>query len=87
MKEVVAVAQACGYVEATVGIVDTVMNRVRHRKGAGVEPSMMADVLANRNIEVEALVGNVVKLGEAKNVDVPLLRTIYILSRALDKSF
>lgn len=86
MSEVVTVSQAYGYEEATRGIVDIVMNRVRNRKGPGVEPSMMADVLAGRNMEVEALVGNCVNLAEAKGINVPLLRTIYILSRALDNS-
>lgn len=86
MNEVVTVAQAYGYEEATRGIVGIVMNRVRNRKGPGVEPSMMADVIAGRNMEVEALVGNCVNLAQAKGIDVPLLRTIYILSRALDDS-
>lgn len=86
MTEVVAVAKAYGYEEATRNIVSTIMSRIRNRKGPGVEPSMMADVLATRNMEVEALVGNCFRLANDKKIDVPLLRAIYILSRALDDS-
>lgn len=86
MNEVVRVAEAYGYGEATKGIASRQMERIKNRQGKGVEPSMMADVLAGRNLEVEALVGNCVKLADAKGVNVPLLRTIYILSRGLDNS-
>ena len=48
---------------------------------------MMAGALATRNMEVDAVVGNVVKLAQAKNVNVPILRTIYLLVRGLDDSF
>jgi 2-dehydropantoate 2-reductase len=52
----------------------------------GVEYSMMADMLAGRPLEVEAIVGNVVRIGREKGVHTPLLRTIYMLARGLDRS-
>jgi len=87
MTEIVAVAQACGHNNLTPDSVDNGMERVKNRKPPGVEPSMMADALAGRNMEVDAIVGNVLKLAKEKRVNVPILRTTYALLKALDDSF
>ncbi|KAJ9662938.1 hypothetical protein H2198_001166 [Neophaeococcomyces mojaviensis] len=87
MEEVASVAQACGYSNITSEVVDRCIYRTQTRVPPGVEPSMMADALVGRNMEVDAIVGNVVKLAREKGVKVPILRTLYNLLQALDDSF
>ena len=66
---------------------DFQLGRAQVRALPGVQPSMMADALAGRNMEIEAIVGNVVRLAKKHNVEVPMLRTVYMLALALDGSF
>ena len=87
MTEIAAIAQAYGYHDVNRQYIDICIGRVKTRRPPGVEPSMMADALAGRNMEVEAIVGNVVRLAQDKKVNVPILRTIYALLQALDNSF
>ena len=75
IDEVFAVAHAYGY-NLDRGRADNVIYRMHNRAPPGVQPSMMAGALATRNMEVDAVVGNVVKLAQAKNVNVHILRTI-----------
>ncbi|KAK5070183.1 hypothetical protein LTR64_002020 [Lithohypha guttulata] len=87
IAEVLSVAHAYGYTQLNQQRMDNVMYRMSNRAPPGVQPSMMADALAHRNMEVDAIVGNVVRLAQQKNVNVPILRTFYMLVRALDDSF
>lgn len=87
MLEVAAVAQAYGYDHVNADMVDTQIGRAAIRSPPGVQPSMMADALAGKNIEVDAIVGNAVRLAQQKKVPVPMLRTIYLLACGLDDSF
>ncbi|RYP45899.1 hypothetical protein DL768_007819 [Monosporascus sp. mg162] len=66
MLEICTVAQACGYEGVDEGLVDYQIGRARVRELPGVQPSMMADALAERSLEVEAIIGNVVRLAKAK---------------------
>jgi 2-dehydropantoate 2-reductase len=86
MLEIAAVANACGYPGIDSALVELQLGRAAVRK-VGVEPSMMADALAGRNMEVEAIVGNVVRLAREHGVNTPMLRTIYMLATALNNSF
>lgn len=61
---------------------DRAIARIANKNG--VEPSMMQDVKAGRRIEVEAIVGNTVRLAKEKGVKCPKLEMIYILAKALD---
>ena len=47
----------------------------------------MADALDMKNIEVDAIIGNVVRMAKEKNVPVPMLRTVYLLAQGLNASF
>lgn len=87
MLEICAVAQAYGYSGINKDQVDYQIGRASVRGLPGVQPSMMADALAGRSLEVDAIVGNVVRLAKAKGVGVPLLRTIYLLANGLNRSF
>ena len=48
----------------------------------GKEPSMLVDIRHNRPVEVEAILGNTVRLAEEKDIDVLFLRMLYILTKA-----
>jgi 2-dehydropantoate 2-reductase len=87
MLEIAAVAKACGYAGIDEELIEFQLGRARKRTLPGVQPSMMADALSGRRLEVEAIVGNVVRIAKEKGVDVPLLRVLYVLACALDKSF
>ncbi len=80
MREVVAVACALGYggviqEEA----VQVQIQRSGSRNWPGVQPSMLADIEENKSMEVEAVIGEVVRVGRKYQVSVPRLETLYVL--------
>ncbi|EXJ58269.1 2-dehydropantoate 2-reductase [Cladophialophora yegresii CBS 114405] len=87
MLEIAHIAQACGYDGINAETVEYQINRAKVRELPGVEPSMMADAKVHARMEVDAIVGNAVRLAESKGVETPLLRGIYALVKALDLSF
>jgi 2-dehydropantoate 2-reductase len=87
MLEIAAVANACGYPGINTSLVDYQLGRATVRELPGIEPSMMADAVAGRNMEVEPIVGSVVRLAKEHGVKTPMLRTIYVLATALNRSF
>lgn len=87
MLEIAATAQAYGYKDINEELVDFQLGRACVRQLPGIQPSMMADALAGRNIEVDAIVGNTVRLAREKGVSTPMLQTIYFLASGLDNSF
>jgi 2-dehydropantoate 2-reductase len=88
MREVAKVADASGYPGAvSEEEIQTQMVRSRARKiGGGKCPSMQTDVQEGRKLEVEAILGSVVKRAKSLNVDVPKLEMIYVLTKALSFS-
>ncbi|KAI9658261.1 MAG: hypothetical protein M1821_002394 [Bathelium mastoideum] len=87
MLEIMAVAQAFGYSSINEEMVDWQLSRAKARMNTeGVEPSMLTDVKKGRRLEIEAIVGNTIRMAEAKSVSVPLLRSLYALAKALDES-
>jgi 2-dehydropantoate 2-reductase len=87
MLEIASVAQAAGYPVISESKVDHQLGRAKARSLPGVQPSMLADALAGRNMEVDAIVGNTLRIAEQKGVTTPLLKAIYALAKALDTSF
>lgn len=87
MLEIAAVAHAAGYPELDESKVDHQLGRAQARSPPGVEPSMMADALASRNMEVDAIVGNALRVAGQRGVQTPLLGGIYALIKALDQRF
>ncbi|KAI1129612.1 2-dehydropantoate 2-reductase [Nemania abortiva] len=87
MLEIASVAQACGYKDINDELVESQLGRLPKRGLPGIQPSMMADALEMRNLEVDAIVGNTVRIAKDKNVSVPLLRTLYFLAQGLNASF
>ena len=87
MTEIAAIANACGYADINAETVDHQIGRARVRELPGIEPSMLADAKGHARMEVDAIMGNAVKLAEEKGVEVPLLKAVYALLKALDQSF
>ena len=84
MLEVASIAQAAGYAKINADMVEYQINRATARDLPGVEPSMLADALAGRAMEVEAIVGNTVQIAREQGVQTPLLDALYALATALD---
>ena len=83
MLEVLAVAKAEGIKGLDESTVDYQLGRAKERELPGVEPSMLADVLAGRNMEVEAILGNAIRVARATGVNVPRLESLYVLALGL----
>lgn len=85
MLEIRDIAEACGYI-FTREEVEYQLGRAQARVplNAGIEPSMLQDVKAGRRIEVEAIVGNAVRMGKEMGVRCERLEMIYMLAKALD---
>lgn len=81
MKEIVALAVKIGIPGITIEEAEKRMDlaRDRARRGAGREMSMLHDVRQGRLFEVEAIVGNVVRLGRTHGIKMPRLETLYAL--------
>ena len=87
MEEVACIARAAGYSSIDSSVVERSMDFLTARKLPGVEPSTMADALASRSMEVEALVGNVLRLARKHEVDSPRIDLLYHLLNGLNESF
>jgi 2-dehydropantoate 2-reductase len=85
MLEVCNIAKAYGYVisrEEAEYQLGRAKARIATKKG--VEPSMLQDVKEGRRMEVEAILGNTVKMGKDKGVTCEKLEMLYVLATALD---
>ena len=82
MFEVVALASALKIEGVTEEVAEEHLNRHRKRT-VGKEPSMLTDVREGRPFEVEAIVGNTVRLAEEHGVKMPLLDALYALAKGL----
>ena len=83
MREVGATAKAYGY--DNIDETSIAEQMVRHEDRlitGGKEPSMLVDVRHERSVEVEAILGNAVRMAKAKKVAVPLLSMLYTLTKA-----
>ncbi|WAO94729.1 2-dehydropantoate 2-reductase [Fusarium falciforme] len=86
MSEIAATARAAGYTAIDEGIVQEQLKLLTIRQLPGVMPSMMADVLAGRQMEVGVILGNTVKIAREHRVATPLLKALLALTTALNKS-
>ncbi|CAG8960413.1 hypothetical protein HYFRA_00008131 [Hymenoscyphus fraxineus] len=85
--EIVRIAQAYGYKEIQESNARFLMDRVKGRRpDNGVYPSMVADAVEMRPMEVEAIVGGALKAARERGVETPFLDLIYVLIKALDDS-
>lgn len=84
MLEIVAVAHAAGYGDVVdADTVEHQLGRSLSRPYPGVQPSMMADVVGGKQLEVEAILGHLVKIAHENGVEVPRLETLLVLLQGL----
>lgn len=84
MLEIASVAQAAGYQLVNKEMVEMQLGRALARKQPGIAPSMMADALAGRPMEVEVILGNAVRIAISYAIETPLLNALYVLAKGLD---
>ncbi|KAF5614091.1 2-dehydropantoate 2-reductase [Fusarium sp. NRRL 25303] len=85
MREVVAVGNAVlGPGSLDEAVIEHQLKRTAARKWPGVEPSMMADILSGKQVEVTVIVGEVIELARERGVPTPRLEMLYSLVAALD---
>ena len=82
MQEVIAAAHACG-VELPESMVEE--NIVYTRNFPPYKTSMLVDCEHNRPLEVEAIVGSVVRLARKHALNTPHLETVYAILQAFDR--
>ncbi len=79
MEEVLAVARACLPAEEAALLPDTVATEVFNSENPAstFKPSMLVDLEAGRPMEVEAIVGGILKRARQAGMSTPRLDTIY----------
>ncbi|KAH6643602.1 ketopantoate reductase PanE/ApbA C terminal-domain-containing protein [Boeremia exigua] len=85
MMEIREIAMAHGYNITTEKVLFE-LGRAKARIAihAGIEPSMLQDVQTGRRIEVEAILGNPVRMAKLKGVRCDRLELLYMLAKTLD---
>ena len=83
MLEILALARAVGIagVDEEAATKRFALAERRSKAGTGREMSMLQDVKMGRPFEVEAIVGNAVRLGRTCGVSMPRLETVYALAK------
>lgn len=83
MRDVGKIATAAGYPGAvTEAAIERDLQRPKDRlETGGKEPSMLTDVRHGRAMEVEAILGNALGIGQKHGVDTPYLELIYTLAK------
>lgn len=85
MKQVALIAKAAGHDVVTEEVIQHQIDRPRERlETGGKEPSMLTDVRFGRALEVEAILGNTVRIARELKVEVPYLELLYVLTKGLD---
>ncbi|CAG8934149.1 unnamed protein product [Penicillium salamii] len=84
MMEIVDLAKEVGIPGVTVEVAKTKLSIAKERAdtGTGREMSMLQDVRQGRSFEVEAIIGNAVRLGKQKGIAMPRLEAMYALTKA-----
>ncbi|KAK3723262.1 hypothetical protein LTR37_001985 [Vermiconidia calcicola] len=84
MLEIIELARAVGIADVTEEVARKKLSIATKRAetGTGREPSVLQDIRQGRTFEVEAIVGNAVRMGRQYSVAMPRLETIYALLKA-----
>lgn len=84
MQEIIGLARAMGVEGVDERVAEQKLSIAKRRAeaGRGREMSMLQDVPQGRLFEVEAIVGNTVRLARQKGIKMPLTEAIYALARA-----
>ncbi|KAJ5317071.1 hypothetical protein N7508_001579 [Penicillium antarcticum] len=83
MMEIVALARTIGIpgVDEKTAEEKLMIAQRRASSGTGREMSMLQDIRQGRLFEVEAIIGNAVRLGQKWGVEMPRLQTVYALAK------
>jgi 2-dehydropantoate 2-reductase len=81
MDEVIRVAQACG-VPLDRKMADEQIEYTRNFPA--YKTSMLQDFESGASLEIDAVIGNVVKLADIHHVDVPVMRCCRVLLKSVD---
>jgi 2-dehydropantoate 2-reductase len=87
MLEIAAVAQSCGYHEIDDSLVERQLARAMARTPPGVKLSMMLDAVARKEMEVDAILGNLLAVAAKNSVRTPTLKLLFLLLNALNLGF
>jgi len=72
-----AIAEACAVAKADGAVIDTArLHAFFQAQPPGMRSSMLKDVVAGRELELDAIGGPIVRLGEQYNIDVPVTREL-----------
>ena len=83
MRETVNVAAASG-----IDVEISVEERIQYAgRLSDVKTSMLQDVEAGRPLELDPIVGAVIELADEFGLEVPALRSVYALTKALERSY
>ncbi|ORY79029.1 2-dehydropantoate 2-reductase [Protomyces lactucae-debilis] len=86
MHEVAAVATKLGYPLGDAEIEEQVTRAfTRAKHGTGIKMSMLADVENGSPMEVEAVVGNIVRIAREQGIQTPRLEMLWMLAHAKDQ--
>jgi 2-dehydropantoate 2-reductase len=83
MHEVYSIAKKCGYElkpEIIASNIDATL------KMSSYKTSMLIDYENKREMEVEAILGNVVRIAQKKNISIPYIETMYALLSSINKT-
>lgn len=87
MSEIINVAHSLGHFSITQATAEEVLNAIVDRSSmCGHEPSMSADVRRRRPMEIEAILGNTIRIAKANGITVTNLEALYVLLCGLDLS-
>lgn len=87
MGEIVDTAHALGYYCVSLEAAkERLRSTLDQSSSFGWEPSMSADVRRKRSLEVEAILGNAIRIAKTQNVEVVNLEALYVLICGLDVS-
>ena len=87
MRQVSDIARAAGYYQVTEEWIQDALKLQRGRiNSGGKEPSMLTDIRNGRPLEVEAILGNTVRIAKTLKVDAPYIELLYALAKGLNFS-
>lgn len=80
MSEIINVAHSLGHYSVSQADAEEVLNAIIDRSSmCGHEPSMSSDVRRRRPMEIEAILGNTIRIAKANSIKVTNLEGLYVL--------
>jgi 2-dehydropantoate 2-reductase len=87
LLEIAAIAQSCGYHEIDGSLVERQLARAMARTPPGIKLSMRLDAIAKKEMEVDAILGNLLAVAAKNSVRTPTLKLLFLLLNALNLGF